>query len=158
MKISQMVSFRKIKASDLLFIEKVFRSTREKELGYTNWSEQQKHAFVVMQSMAQEADYKKKFPGAFFEIMLFKNKPAGRLYTNETANEIQLIDISLLPEYRGNGIGTVILSGLIKRSEDKQIPVTLHVLPDNPALKLYQRMGFKHIRDDGQHWFMERRP
>ena len=158
MKISQMVSFRKIKASDLLFIEKVFRSTREKELESTNWSEQQKHAFVVMQSMAQEADYKKNFPDALFEIILFNKKPAGRVYTNETGNEIQLIDISLLPEYRGKGIGTVILSGLIKRSEDKQIPVTLHVLPDNPALNLYQRMGFKHIGDSGLHWLLERRP
>ena len=153
-----MITFRQIKNSDILFIEKVYRSTREKELNLTNWGEEQKNAFIVMQSMAQEAEYKKKYPGALFEIILYNKQPTGRLYTQETTTEIRLIDISLLPAFRGKGIGTTILNGLIIRSEKKQIPVTLHVEPDNPALKLYLRSGFKHVKNNGRHLFMERMP
>ena len=153
-----MISFRQIKDSDILFIEKVYRSTREKELNITNWNEEQKNAFIVMQSMAQEAEYKKNYPNAFFEIILYNKQPAGRLYTWETPTEIRLIDISLLPVFRGKGIGTKILEDLIKTSLEKQISVTLHVEPDNPALQLYLRFGFKHIKDNGRHMFMERLP
>ena len=153
-----MISLRQAEEKDGLFIEAVYRSTREEELKFTNWTEEQKTAFIMMQSMAQMAEYKTNYPGAVLEIIVYKKRDAGRFYTWENDQEIRLVDITLLPQYRGKGIGTVILGDLIKRSDKVQKKISLHVDPINPALHLYLRLGFIHIKNNGRHYYMERDP
>ena len=153
-----MIKLRRAEEKDDSFIETVYRSTREEELNLTGWTEQQKWAFIRMQSMAQLAEYKTKFPGADFGIIIYKKQDAGRFYTWENENEIRLIDITLLPPFRGKGIGAFLLGELIKRSNRVQKKISLHVDPVNPALKLYQRSGFIHIKNNGRHYYMERNP
>lgn len=153
-----MIKLRPVEEKDGSFIEAVYHSTREEELKLTDWPEQQKQAFIVMQSMAQLAEYKTKFPGASFQVIVFKKKNAGRFYTWENENEIRLIDITLLPPFRGKGIGTILLGELIKRSNKFKKIISLHVDPVNPALQLYLRLGFIHLKNNGRHYYMERNP
>lgn len=153
-----MIRLRPVTDKDLTFIETVYRSTREKQLGLDNWPELQREAFFRMQSIAQDAEYKRSFPNAAFEIIEYNKKAAGRLYTGETAREIRLIDISLLPDFRGKGLGTKILKGLIKRAHDNRKLLTLHVEPDNLALQLYLKLGFEHIRNNGRQYYLELDP
>lgn len=153
-----MIQLRPAGENDNLFIESVYRTTREKELSLTNWTENQKQAFIMMQSMAQSAEYKKNYPGAAFQIIIYNKKAAGRIYIWEDDNEIRLIDITLLPLFRRKGIGTNLLQELIKKSKAVQKKLSLHVEPDNPALKLYKQMGFIYIKNNGRHYFMERNP
>jgi ribosomal protein S18 acetylase RimI-like enzyme len=153
-----MITLRPAEEKDDLFIETVYRSTREDELNLTQWTELQKRAFIKMQSMAQLAEYKMKFPGAAFQVIIYKKQDAGRFYTWENDQEIRLIDITLLPPFRGKGIGNFLLLELIKRSDKVQKKISLHVDPVNPVLKLYQRSGFIHIKNNGRHYYMERIP
>ena len=153
-----MIELRPEVKKDTAFIEAVYRSAREAELNLTNWTEQQKSAFALMQCMAQLSEYKIKFPGALFQVIVFNKRNAGRLYTWETDNEIRLIDITLLPQFRGRFIGTALLKDLVKRSDKVQKKISLHVDPTNPALHLYQRLGFIHIKNNGRHYYMERNP
>ncbi len=153
-----MIELRPEVKKDTAFIEAVYRSAREAELNLTNWTEEQKNAFALMQSMAQLSEYKIKFPGALFQVIVFNKRNAGRLYTCETDNEIRLIDITLLPQFRCKGIGTTLLGDLIKRSDKVQKKISLHVDPISPALHLYRRLGFIHIKNNGRHYYMERNP
>ena len=107
-----MIKLRPVGEKDNAFIETVYRSTREDELKLINWTEQQKWAFISMQSMAQLAEYKTKFPDAAFQVIIYEKKDAGRFYTWENENEIRLIDITLLPPFRGKGIGKFLLFSL----------------------------------------------
>ena len=111
-----------------------------------------------MQSMAQMSEYKTKFPGAAYQVIVFNKMDVGRFYTWESENEIRLIDITLLPRFRGKGLGTSLLRDLIKRSNKVQKKISLHVDPVNPALQLYQRLGFIYIKNNGRHYYMERNP
>ena len=153
-----MIQLRKSVEKDIPFIIKVYRSTREKELSLTNWTEEQKTNFIYMQTMAQLAEYKTKYPGATQQIVLFKNKEAGRFYTWENENEIRIIDITLLPQFIGKGIGSTLLNNLIKRSKEIKKKITLHVDPLSAALKLYLRLGFVHLSNNGRHYYMEKSP
>lgn len=153
-----MIELRPVEEKDNLFIEAVYRSTREDELNLTNWSEQQKNAFSTMQSVAQLAEYKTRFPGAAFHVIIYNKQDAGRFYTWENDNEIRLIDITLLPLFRGKGIGTYLLQELIKKSNKIQKKISLHVDPVNQALQLYRRLQFIHIKNNGRHYYMERNP
>jgi ribosomal protein S18 acetylase RimI-like enzyme len=152
-----MIQLRTEQASDSLFVQKVYRTTREDELSTTNWSEQQKLAFVTMQALAQMAEYKKNYPGASFQIILYKRKPAGRFYTWENEHEIRLVDITLLPQFRNKGIGKSLLQDLIKKSNRLKKIISLHVEQDNRAYQLYLRMGFVYVKTNGRHYYMERK-
>ena len=153
-----MIQLRPVEEKDTAFIEAVYRTTREVELNFTNWSEHQKNAFISMQSAAQLAEYKTKFPGARFQVIIYNKKNAGRFYTWENEIEIRLLDITLLYQFRGKGIGTDLLQQLIARSNKTQKTLSLHVEVSNPILKLYQRLGFIYIKNNGRHYYMERQP
>lgn len=153
-----MIKLRPVGGKDEAFIETVYRSTREDELKLTNWTEQQQQSFMMMQSMAQLAEYKTKFPGADFQVIVYDKQDAGRFYTWENDQEIRLVDITLLPPFRGKGIAKFLLGELIKRSNKAEKKISLHVDQVNPALHLYRRLGFIHIRNNGRHYYMERDP
>jgi ribosomal protein S18 acetylase RimI-like enzyme len=84
--------------------------------------------------------------------------PAGRLYVHRREREIRLMDIALLPEFRGSGLGTALLSGLFAEAAAAGKTVTIHVEMYNPALRLYERLGFKKIGEHGVYHLMEWTP
>jgi len=137
------------------FLEQLYRTTREQELQQTGWTELQKQQFVLMQFLAQKADYERKFPDAVQQIVLHKQQPAGRLYTCSTDTNIHLIDISLLPKFQGKGIGTYLLNNLLAKAQNHNKTVSLQVLKDNPAKHLYERLGFIITEEAGLRYNMQ---
>jgi ribosomal protein S18 acetylase RimI-like enzyme/SAM-dependent methyltransferase len=142
---------------DEAFSFHVFAGTRAEELTLTNWSDNQKEQFLRMQSNAQQRHYHATYPTASFDIILCDNVPAGRLYVNRGAETIGVIDIALLPEFRGRGIGTTLLREVLAEATPTR-PVFIHVEKFNPARRLYDRLGFRPIGDDDVYVKMEWRP
>jgi ribosomal protein S18 acetylase RimI-like enzyme len=141
------------------FLLRVYRSTREEELAMVvDWTAEQKDAFVRMQFNAQHSWYQEHYVGAEFQVILVDGEPAGRLYVHRRNAEIRLVDITLLPEFRQGGVGTSILRELLAEGEAAGKPVTIHVEIYNPALRLYQRLGFRPIEDRGPYLLLEWRP
>ena len=74
-----------------------------------------------------------------------------RLWTQENKgygyvdNATPELSIAVLPEYRGKGIGSRLLTRLIEAAQIRYSAISLSVSPDNPALRLYQRFGFEEI-------------
>jgi ribosomal protein S18 acetylase RimI-like enzyme len=59
------------------------------------------------------------------------------------------LSIAMLPSHRGKGIGKALLSALLVRAQPLYKAVCLSVSIDNPAARLYQRLGFEVVgRDD----------
>ena len=123
-----------------------------------DWTEEMKDAFVRQQFNAQHVWYQEHYQGATFDVILVDGVPAGRLYVHRRANEIRLVDITFLPEHRKGGLGTSILRDLMADGEAVGKPVTIHVEVYNPALRLYERLGFKPIEERGPYLLMEWRP
>ncbi len=68
------------------------------------------------------------------------------------------MDIALLPERRNEGIGTHLLKSLIHESEASGKILSIHVERFNPALRLYERLGFRQKADKGVYLLMIRPP
>ena len=112
---------------DLEFLHRVYASTREEELGQTGWDEAQKEAFTRMQFDAQHTTYQLNYMRASFDIILVDEAPSGRLYVDRRPDEIRIVDITLLPEFRGQGLGTGLLKQVQAEARSKGLPVTIHV-------------------------------
>jgi len=149
------ITFRPICKDDHPFLKKVYRSTREKELLQTFWTEEEKQKFIDFQFKAQHSHYVNAYKGAEFNIIMKKNTNIGRLYIWETENQIRIMDIALLEEFTGKGIGTYLLKQLIQKSRKKGKKLNIHVEYNNPALRLYERLGFKKTDNTGVYFFME---
>ena len=152
------ITLRPVQPGDEGFLYLVYASTRADELAPLNWSEQQRHAFLTMQFDAQSRFYREQFPGAAFQVILRGGVAIGRLYVDRRADEISIIDIALVPEQRGHGIGAALLTDLIEEADRADKPVRIHVERFNPALRLYQRLGFVPIGDTGVYLLLEKLP
>ena len=149
------IRLRPGEAGDEPFLYQVYASTRTEELQATNWSDAQKEAFLRMQFNAQHRYYHEMYPDASYEVILWKNQPAGRLYVDRREKEIAVIDISLLPEFRGLGIGGLLLREVKSEAVAAGKPVRIYVERFNRAQELYRRLGFRTIGDTGVYYHME---
>ncbi len=151
-------SLRPETPADREFFFQVYASTRAEELAQVGWDDPQKQAFLRMQFEAQDRYYREHYPGYEFQVIQAGGQPAGRLYLHRRPDEIRIMDISLLPEFRRQGIGTGVLRALLAEAQDKALPVTIHVERFNPALRLYARLGFQQVDDRGVYWFLRWTP
>jgi ribosomal protein S18 acetylase RimI-like enzyme len=122
------------------------------------WDDAQKEAFLRQQFDAQDAWWQENYVGATFDVILVDGEPAGRLYVHRGPSEIRIVDIALVPEQRGNGVGTRLLEELLAQGDADAKSVTIHVERMNPALRLYDRLGFSVAEDKGVYLFLERSP
>jgi ribosomal protein S18 acetylase RimI-like enzyme len=146
---------RPTQASDAAFLEAVYASTRMQELEATPWSPEQKAAFCRQQFTAQDEHYHKHYPTAEYAVIEKDDVPVGRLYLDRWTREIRIMDIALLPEFRGAGLGTEILRMLQQDARAAGKVLSIHVEKFNPALRLYERLGFRPKEDKGVYLLME---
>jgi GNAT superfamily N-acetyltransferase len=149
------VTLRPERDDDRELLCELYGSTRADELAQVPWSDEEKQRFVRFQFEAQRRFYREHYAGATFEIIEVDGAPAGRLYVAEWSREIRLMDVALLPAYRGRGIGTTLLHDLQARAGAAGKPLSVHVERFNPALRLYQRLGFRAIEDKGVYLLLE---
>jgi ribosomal protein S18 acetylase RimI-like enzyme len=66
------------------------------------------------------------------------------------------LSLAMLPEYRGQGIGTKLMLELFALAQSRYSALSLSVSKENPALRLYARLGFHIVKDDGTSVTMKR--
>ncbi|MDB5987706.1 MAG: family N-acetyltransferase [Nevskia sp.] len=135
-------SLRPVDAVDLPFLFQLYASTRAEELAQIPWDAAQKQAFLQMQFDAQRRHYSSCFGGDRHDLIVCEGHPVGRFYVGRWSAEIRVIDISLLPEYRGHRIGAKLLTDLQLEANLQSKRVSIHVGKFNRARHLYNRLGF----------------
>lgn len=143
-------------ASDLGFMAMLYGQTRAGELAPVPWPPEQKAAFLDMQFRAQHAHYEQHYPNAERLIILRAGERIGRLYVDRWAREHRIVDIALLAEHCGQGLGTALLTDVIDEAARCGKSVSIHVEKHNPAMRLYQRLGFVTVEDKGVYDLMRR--
>jgi ribosomal protein S18 acetylase RimI-like enzyme len=150
------VRLRAVNTDDESFLQTVYGDSRAEELARVPWSDAQRDAFVQMQFTAQQNHYREFFPNATHEIILVDESPAGRLYVDRRDGEIRILDISLLTEKRGQGIGSQLINALIEEADAAGKSISVYVESYNPSKLLFERLGFRQIEDDGVNLLLER--
>lgn len=144
------LTLRPICSGDMSFLCALYRSTRETELARVPWTEAQKQTFIEMQFNAQHAHYQTHYPNALWLLIEARGLGAiGRLYLERWTQEHRIIDIALIPAVRGRGLGRALLEDLMDEASSEGKGISIHVEKENPAMRLYQRLGFRRIEDKG---------
>ena len=146
---------RPVTPADTAVLMEIYGSTRADELATTDWDDARKQAFIKQQFDAQDAYYRANYVNARYDLIVAGGKPAGRLYTARWPDEIRIMDIALLPAFRGRGIGRKLLTSLQKEAGPAGRALRIHVERFNPALSLYVRLGFQLVEDRGVYLFLE---
>jgi ribosomal protein S18 acetylase RimI-like enzyme len=149
------IHFRRCTAQDRPFLRRLYGTTREDEMRIVPWTEEQKQTFLDGQFEAQTRHYEEFYPDCDFLMIELEGVPIGRLYLDRGEEDIRITDIALLPEYRGRGIGRMLIEEILEEGRSSGRKVTIHVEHFNPALRLYNRLGFRPVDSNGIYHLME---
>jgi ribosomal protein S18 acetylase RimI-like enzyme len=150
------IALRAATDADMDFLRDVFSSTRMQEFISAGMSVEQAEALLVSQFSIQHAYYRQHYPHGRFDIIMQGTSDIGRLYHDWHGDTVQLIDIALLPAYRGAGIGKRLLRAIVSEAAGKRMPMRLYVEFDNPVRKLYRTLGFVPVGENGVYELMRR--
>ena len=140
------VSLRLLGEADFPFLHGLYRMLRWEELAPTQWPDETKTAFLDQQFGFQHRHYVAAYEGAEFYIIEHRAEPIGRFYVDRVTRDRLVVEISLLPEWRGRGIGAALLTALQDEvTAGRADRVCLHVANGNPARALYARLGFVEV-------------
>lgn len=148
------VTLRPVGDGDDPFLFEVYSSTRKDEMALTGWDDAQQQAFLKMQFAAQQFHYARENPDASHQIILLDGRPVGRVYVARKEAEVRVLDITVLPQYRNRGIGTPIIRDVMREAAAEGKAVTIYVETFNPSLRLFERLGFSRIAQQGIHFFL----
>ncbi|MEA2141834.1 MAG: hypothetical protein QOI64_264 [Solirubrobacteraceae bacterium] len=158
MRVSPTIALRPALDADRGFLAEVYAGTRAEELALVGFSAEQRAAFLAQQFEAQRVHYAKHFSGASYDIVLVDGEAAGRLIVDRREHEIRVVDLAVLPAQRSRGIGGALLRAIIVEADAAGVAVTFHVERFNRAIRLYERLGFTTVSDDGMHLLVQRPP
>ncbi len=143
------ITLRDALPSDRAFLLALYASTRADEFAQFGWPVEMERAFMQMQFEAQRGDYERKHPGALCQVIELRRCPIGRLWVAQDARSLTVLDISLIDDLRGQGIGTDCLQRVQRRAAAAGLDVELQVVLGNPAQHLYERLGFRSVGESG---------
>jgi ribosomal protein S18 acetylase RimI-like enzyme len=142
---SPLIRLDPIGPADEPFLYQTFASTRSDEMALTGWNAQQQELFLRMQYEAQRSSYLSQTPDAEYWLIRRDEMAAGRLILHRTSEKIYVVDIALIPEFRGLGIGSDLMEAIMQEASLAGKSVGLHVERFNPALRWYERLEFTVI-------------
>ena len=92
----------------------------------------------------QRADFDRRLAAYVVSIIEAEYRAAGSLWLEWKPESLYIHEVQVLPEYQNKGLGTEVVRYVIEQGAQRQLPVTLSVVPANPrAKRLYERLGFE---------------
>jgi ribosomal protein S18 acetylase RimI-like enzyme len=152
------ITLRPATDADYDFMRQLYESTRAEEMTRFPFDEAQRKVFLDQQFAAQFEHYGIHYPTCERNIVERDGVQVGRFWIDEWRDQIRIVDIALVAECRGSGIGSQLLHQVIDRATAAGKPVTIHVEAFNPARRLYQRLGFEKVDTNGVYFLMRREP
>ncbi len=153
------VALRPATAADRDFLFAVYAATRSEELAQVPWTDEQKRSFLWQQFEAQDHEYRRAYPAGLFSVIELSGQSVGRLYLRHEASDTRIVDLALLPDFRGQGVGSWILADLTREADAALRTLSIHVEAMNSgARRLYERFGFVLAEDKGVYLLLTRPP
>ncbi len=143
---------------DASFLVALYQAVREREPGWSLLPPGERAELLAGQCRLQSQAYARQYPAAARVIIDVDGRPAGRIYLADQPSEIHVIEISLLPEFRGHGIGGRLIRAVQEGARVRGVPVRLHAWREVGVAAFYQHLGFRVVRTEALGEWLEWRP
>jgi len=153
-----MITTVPVHEEDESFLFELYVSVRLADFAGAGISDGELEALLLMQYEAQRSSYARRYPEARHLVVKDGESPIGRMIVAETEAAVHLVDLALLKPYRGKGIGSILIRRLQREASLIGKPMRLQVAIDNPAMRLYQRLGFRPKSEQFHYLSMEWNP
>jgi ribosomal protein S18 acetylase RimI-like enzyme len=128
------------------FLYRLYENTHGRRFAQLPLSPAQRDNLLRIQSEAQRAGYRQQYPESKDLIIETAGAPVGRVWLSQSASAVHIVDIAVLPEYQGRGLGTAVLGQVIEHAATSCKSVRLSVDRMNArAAQLYRRLGFQVV-------------
>lgn len=128
---------------DEAFLFALFSSVKAPEMALMPIDERSKEQLLRMQYRSMTASYRAGFPAARFEIIELDAARIGRLITEVQPDHVYYVDLALLPQARGRGLGTALMTAALEEPRRLGVPCRVKVMADNiVSLRLWARLAF----------------
>jgi ribosomal protein S18 acetylase RimI-like enzyme len=107
---------------------------------------------------AHVASFRPRWEVAQVRIITRDGADIGWLQTAPGGDALFLAQLFVADAFQRQGIGTEVVNRLIEEAAQAGQAVTLGVVKTNPALRLYQRLGFRTTYEDARKFYMRREP
>lgn len=136
-------------AADEAGLRDLYARHRWQEFAPLGLPDTQIHDLLAMQYAIQLRQYSTNYRNPRVHILESQAGIACRLMLGEAEAALRILDILVEPAARCRGLGSLLLAGLLEQAGEAGWSVTLHVAKDNPAFRLYVRLGFRVTGDVG---------
>lgn len=143
------IDLRLRRDDDEIFTRELFFSVRGPEFAMMGWPEPVLRDFLAGQSQLQNHHYAKVYPNAANLVVTRHGTAIGRVILYPSPGDIRVVDIALLTQWRGSGLGGALLEAVKQQAKAARVSVSLSVDLHNPARRLYLRQGFLPVSDNG---------
>ncbi len=139
--------------NDNPFFNELFTQLFEKKINLNGFPDAQKEMIIKIQFKAFESRYNNS--NVIPYLITYGKSKAGKAILEKLNNSILLSDITILYQFRNLGIGGRVIDLIKNKLSSNQNKIILHVDKGNPALRLYQKKGFKIISKNEIQFEME---
>ncbi len=137
------ITLRHKTPSDEDFLFQLYAHSRSLEAAQTGWPAHQWNQFLKQQFEAQKSSYESDFPEANYDLIFIDGEACGRLYCDRRADEIRILDLTISPQFCGQGIGTRLLETLMMEARESRKTLSVYVHKFKPrTLNFYHRFDF----------------
>jgi ribosomal protein S18 acetylase RimI-like enzyme len=144
-----MISLRRQTPDDAAFLYHLFRANTLRTLELSGLPLVFLNDLIEMQHRSRMQTYRSMFPDAVWSIVERAGAPIGEIVENDEADCIYVVDIALLPELQGRGIGTALMRAVMDESRSRLRAVRAKVIVTNePSLKMFRKLGFAAAAPD----------
>jgi ribosomal protein S18 acetylase RimI-like enzyme len=151
------ISRRSESLADEPFLHRLLLERTAQKLGLDHLPAPMREQILTMQVRLRLGSVRANYSDGSSEIILLNGQPVGWVFICETRGELRLVEIVVLSECRGQGIGAATIGEIIARAERASKPVRLRVDAMNTsAFRLYERLGFRRTGGDEVQHEMER--
>jgi ribosomal protein S18 acetylase RimI-like enzyme len=142
------VTTRPATPEDDAFLYALFSAVRGPDFAHLPMPPAQLDMLLRIQFAGQKQSYGAQYPGSD-SIVLLESQPIGRFWLYHGPTEHQLVDISLLPEFRNRGIGGALVRQAVADAREAGVRLCCSVARTNTgSLKFHQRLGFQIVGED----------
>ena len=151
----QSIALRPAVLADEEFLFELFTINRSDELKSLDWGPERIEEFLTQQYAAQRRFLQADYPQANQLMILRGSDRLGAIVVERSEQEIRLVDLVLLPEYRNAGVGTLLIKELLAETAGVGVIFRVQIMRTNPAVALFERLGLVKTGETGSHYQME---